>query len=421
MHRDDVPLGVGERLREHGSPAGELARVDLEGDLDGALALFRRERDLLDVGISVPVHEQLSRLSIRDMARHRIGVAWREPRVLDRVDELEPLVRDAGGVPGLGVHGRRGDVDDGHRLAFVFDAGVGHVLLALARHGLEGDEPLARESGAAEGEGHLDASREVLGREGRLSGDLVAVVVERGLARLGVHQDPFERVLVSGDAAGVLDCVDYRQVLARLALVGPAFGIGCRGAHGLGHVSYLELEDRAHGAVLPLEHALIVHEELVDGGVALVIHVAHDVAFGGRSLLQMVGAVHEVGDIDHAVLTRDELLVVSALVVPEPEGRARHGLAGVEGVDLLDLEFGGGILGFEHLVEHGDVLPLVFERHGLLVDVERVAVLGLRLVDGVGPEVELAARGAARLVGLERGHDVAGMGADRAVARDDVG
>ena len=421
MRRDDVPLGVGERLREHGRPAGEPARVDLEGDLEAPLSLFRLEGDLLDVGVSVPVHEQLARLGVRDMARHRVGGAGRKPRVLDRVDELEEFPGNAGGVPGLGVRGRRRDVDDQDRLALVFDVGVDHVLLALARHGLEGDEPLAREGGAAEGEGHLYASREVLRNEGRLGGDLVAVVVERGLARFGVHQDALDRVLVSGDAAGVLDDVDDGELFARLSLMGAARGVGGRGAHGLGHVGDLDLEDRAHGAVGKLEHSLVVHEEVVDGGVALVVHVGYDVAFGSSGLLQVVGAVLEVRDADGAVLAGDELLVVGALVVPEPEDSACHGLVRVEGVGLLDLELGGGVLDFEHLVEHGDVLALVFERHGLLGDVERVAVLGLRLVDGVGPEVELAARGAALPVGFERGHDVAGMGADRAVARDDVG
>jgi len=171
---------------------------------------------------------------------------------------------------------------------------VDHVLLALARHGLEGDELFARKVGAVEGEDDLDAPREVLRREGCLRRDLASLVVERGLAGFGVHQDALYRVLGAGDASRVFDHVDDGELSARLALMGPRRGIDRRRSHGLRHVLDCDLEDRAHGAVLVLEHALVVHGDVMDDGVALLVDVGYDVAFGGRGLLQMVGAVLEV-------------------------------------------------------------------------------------------------------------------------------
>ena len=135
--------------------------------------------------------------------------------------------------------------------------------------------------------------------------------------------------------------------------------------------------------------------------------------------MDVVGSVLRVGEGYDAVLVGGHLLVEGALVVPDVELGTCYCLLRVERVHLLDRR-GRGLVGHGLLVViQRHVLPRVFERDSLLGNVERVAVFCLGLVYRVGAEVELRRRRLAVLARCERCHDLALMGAYRAVRRLD--
>ena len=97
-----------------------------------------------------------------------------------------------------------------------------HVLRATELHGLKCDERLACEIHSREGEGHVYRAAGFLCGEGGGRRDLVALVIERGLAGGLVHEGSAHGVLIAGDEAGVFDGVHDSELIARLALVRPA-------------------------------------------------------------------------------------------------------------------------------------------------------------------------------------------------------
>ena len=197
-----------------------------------------------------------------------------------------------------------------------------HVLDAFVLHGFERDERLAREVRALEGEDHVHRAARILCGECGGSGDLVALVIEGRCTRGLVHEDAGCRVLVARDEAGVGDGVDDGEVVSRLALVGRAVGIGRRGLHGLGHVLELVGVGLRHGSrLVPLDHALVVHLEVGDAGVAFLVEVGDYVAFRRLELLDVVASVLGVGERYLALVIGHELLVEGALVVPHAELR----------------------------------------------------------------------------------------------------
>ena len=146
---------------------------------------------------------------------------------------------------------------------------------------------------------------------------------------------PVAVVLVSGDEPGVLDRVDNGEIIPRLGLMGSRLGVGGRGLHGLRHILKLEGVGLRHRAgVAPLDHALVVHLEVDDGGVALLVNVGDGVALGRLNLLHVVAPVLGVGERDLALLVGHKLLVEGALVVPDVELRASEHRLVVERVDL---------------------------------------------------------------------------------------
>ena len=115
----------------------------------------------------------------------------------------------------------------------------------------------------------------------------------------------------------------------------PVLGVSGRGLHGLRHVLKLEGVGLSHRAgVVPFDHALVVHLEIDDGRVALLVDVGDGVALGCLDLLDVVASVLGVGERYLALLVGHQLLVEGALVVPDVELSASERRIVVERVDL---------------------------------------------------------------------------------------
>ena len=412
-----VDVGVGRKLgagahkglEDHDVRlVGDGAGVEGEGHLDLAVGLLRGEGGLTRDGLAADLQRLAGALGV-ELAVQGVLLAGYEVLVLHGVDDRGLIVHDhilvAVDAVSCGSRDCRGGHGDG--LVHVLDVLMGGELIATALKGLENDQlgPGLDVTGV-EAERHVGSAVALLGGEGRLSFDRLAVHLKglrHGLAvLLGLHlHGPLQGVLpagyevfvchgvdddrfvISDDVLILVDTVQRRGGDARVADgdrlplildvgVGREFmavvlkGLERDEVRLVLEGEGVEREGHVHGALSALgcegglsRHGLTVHFQDFLGDLALII-----------GLLDVQGA------LDGVLLAGDEVLVGHTV----GDGRlvvSRHVLVAVRAIH------GGGAdfrLDDGHLLVHVGLI-------GVLSD-EGVAIIVQLLIDRDGLAAE---------------------------------
>ena len=391
----------------------DVPGAELEGHIGRSLALLGREGGLGLYRLAICLKRFGSDLAVLagllDLNGTLQGVflAGDEVFIGNRVDDDRLIVGDDVLVLVDAVQRRGGDarVADGDRLPLILDVGMGCKLAAFMLKGLEGHEMgLVLEGERVEGEGHVHGSLGLVGREGGLCGDGLAVHLQ-GLL---------------GDLALAVGLLDVERALDGVLLAGyevlVCHAVGDRGLVVGGHV--LVAVSAVYGCGPDFGHDdgdLLVHVGLVgvlrDEGVPVIV----------QSLVDRDGLAAEVDGVDvefddleaGGLACREGLLHGDGLAVSALERIAGLGVVklGHELVGAVGDEVGVGHLVGDLYRAHADVRVAVHRVVGLGGDCglhvrqraevvhlavaadddrgldELVALVGgaAKLLDGVGP------------------------------------
>ena len=200
---------------------GDTLILILRGESEHVEELLHERRDIrLGVLLAAIAREDgKAGLGIHEDTGHGVTDAGQGVLVGHIIGDGGLRIRDDVLVPIEAVGGRGGDARHmgGRGLLAVFDVGVGHKLDAVLLKALECDHlGVLRDAGGVEGEGHLDLAVALLGREGGLCGDGLAVHLKsllRDVALLVGHlhmEAALQGVGLAGDDVLVLHGVDDR-------------------------------------------------------------------------------------------------------------------------------------------------------------------------------------------------------------------
>ncbi len=200
---------------------GDTLILILRGESEHVEELLHERRDIrLGVLLAAIAREDgKAGLGIHEDTGHGVTDAGQGVLVGHLIGDGGLRIRDDVLVPIEAVAGRGGDARHmgGRGLLAVLDVGVGHKLDAVLLKALECDHlGVLRDAGGVEGEGHLDLAVALLGREGGLSGDGLAVHLKglfRDVALLVGHlhmEAALQGVGLAGDDVLVLHGVDDR-------------------------------------------------------------------------------------------------------------------------------------------------------------------------------------------------------------------
>ncbi|VYT22597.1 Uncharacterised protein [Tyzzerella nexilis] len=200
---------------------GDTLILILRGESEHVEELLHERRDIrLGVLLAAIAREDgKAGLGIHEDTGHGVTDAGQGVLVGHLIGDGGLRIRDDVLVPIEAVGGRGGDARHmgGRGLLAVLDVGVGHKLDAVLLKALECDHlGVLRDAGGVEGEGHLDLAVALLGREGGLCGDGLAVHLKsllRDVALLVGHlhmEAALQGVGLAGDDVLVLHGVDER-------------------------------------------------------------------------------------------------------------------------------------------------------------------------------------------------------------------
>ena len=210
---------LGDLIGDH--DVGDTLILILRGESEHVEELLHERRDIrLGVLLAAIAREDgKAGLGIHEDTGHGVTDAGQGVLVGHIIGDGGLRIRDDVLVPIEAVGGRGGDARHmgGRGLLAVLDVGVGHKLDAVLLKALECDHlGVLRDAGGVEGEGHLDLAVALLGREGGLCGDGLAVHLKsllRDVALLVGHlhmEAALQGVGLAGDDVLVLHGVDDR-------------------------------------------------------------------------------------------------------------------------------------------------------------------------------------------------------------------
>ena len=353
---------------------GDGAGVEGEGHLDLAAGGLRREGGLSRHRLAIHLKRLRREVAVLIGLLHLHGtlqgvlLAGDEAGVFHGVHDDRLVIGDDVLVAVDAVQRGGGDegVLDRDGLRLVLDVRMGGDFDAVLLKGLEGhDFRVVGDGQGVEVEHHIDLAIGLLGREGGLCGDGLAVHLKgllRDIALLVGHlhmEGALQGVLLAGDEARVLHGVDDLG-----GVIGDDVLVAIRAVHGGGADFRM-----GHGDGLVL---------IVDVGVGRKLGAGAHKAFEDHDvrLVLKVAGVEGEGHLDLAVglLGREDGLARDGLV-------AHHqGLAGALGIELAVQ--GVLLAGDEVLVLHGvDDRGLIIHDH-ILVAVDAVACGGGDAGDG---------------------------------------
>ena len=324
---------------------GDGQGVEVEHHIDLAVALLGREGGLSGDGLAVHLKGLLRDIAILAGHLHMEGalqgvlLAGDKTRVLHGVDDLGGVIGDDVLVAIRAVHGGGADFRMGHGdgLVLIVDVGVGRKLGAGAHKALEDhDVRLVGDGAGVEGEGHLDLTVGLLGREGGLARDGLVAHHQGFAGALGVEL-AVQGVLLAGDEVLVLHGVDDRGLIIHDHILVAVDTVACGGGDAgdgrdhhlvdvldvlMGHehiaVSLKVLEHHELGAVLKV--AGVEGEGHVDravcglggeGGLCGDGFAAH--LKGRRYGLAVLLALHLHGTLEGVFLAGDEVVVLDGI------------------------------------------------------------------------------------------------------------
>ena len=210
---------LGGLIKDH--DVGDTLILILRGESEHVEELLHERRDIrLGVLLAAIARENgKAGLGIHEDTGHGVTDAGQGVLVGHIIGDGGLRIRDDVLVPIETVGGRGGDARhmSGRGLLAVLDVGVGHKLDAVLLKALECDHlGVLRDAGGVEGEGHLDLAVGLLGGEGGLCGDGLAVHLKsllRDVALLVGHlhmEAALQGVGLAGDDVLVLHGVDNR-------------------------------------------------------------------------------------------------------------------------------------------------------------------------------------------------------------------
>ena len=435
---------------------GDGQGVEVEHHIDLAVALLGREGGLSGDGLAVHLKGLLRDIAILAGHLHMEGalqgvlLAGDEARVLHGVDDLGGVIGDDVLVAIRAVHGGGADFRMGHGdgLVLIVDVGVGRKLGAGAHKALEDhDVRLVGDGAGVEGEGHLDLTVGLLGREGGLARDGLVAHHQGFAGALGVEL-AVQGVLLAGDEVLVLHGVDDRGLIIHDHILVAVDTVACGGGDAgdgrdhhlvdvldvlMGHehiaVSLKVLEHHELGAVLKV--AGVEGEGHVDravcglggeGGLCGDGFAAH--LKGRRYGLAVLLALHLHGTLEGVFLAGDEVVVLDGihddrlavgdhvLVVVDAVQRGGGNLGVLDGdrlTQVLDVEVlgeeSGDVFGILHQfaqrvgIRLGEVTWLQGDAEEHFGSHELGAVLECQRVEGEG-HIDIAVCGLGREGGV---------------------